>query len=102
MRITARVEKLLELQSGTTKAGKQWKKQPILVSQKDEFHNELLIEMWNDNIMDLNEGQNYEFDIVIKSREWNGKYYTNVSCNNVSSFTDDESDINNHDNFKPF
>jgi hypothetical protein len=92
MRITARVEKLLELQSGTTKAGKQWKKQQILVSQKDEFHNELLIEMWNDNIMDMNEGQNYEFDIVIKTREWNGKYYTNVSCNNVGKVMGDDAD----------
>lgn len=94
MRIIARVEKVLELQSGTAKSGTKWKKQPILVSQKDEFKNELLIEMWNDNIMDLNEGENYEFEIVMKSREWNGKYYTNVSCNYVGKAMEDDADDN--------
>ena len=92
MRIIARLDKILELQSGTTKAGKQWKKQPMLVSQKDEFHSELLIEMWNDNIIELKEGNNYKFEIAIKSREWNGKYYTNVSSSNVAKVMEDDTD----------
>ena len=84
MKITARVNEVLEIQSGTTKAGKEWKKQGVLVHQFNEFKDELLIDLWNDNIVDLDDGKTYDFDITIKSREWNGKYFTNVSCNSIS------------------
>jgi len=102
MRIIARVKKVMDLQKGKSAKG-EWKKQSVLVTQTGtDFKDELLIDFWNDNIKSLTIGKNYTFDLILKSREYNEKYYTNVSCNYVSSYTDDESDINNHDNFKPF
>ena len=93
MKIIARVDKLLELQSGTTKAGKQWKKQSVLVTQTGTaFKDVVLIDFWNQNIIDLNEGENYNFEIVIKSREYNGKYYTNVNCNYVGKVMEGNAD----------
>ena len=84
MKITARVNKVLELQSGETKAGKEWKKQGILVHQFNDFKDELLIDMWNDNIVKVEKGKTYEFEVNIKSKEWKDKYFTNVSCNYLS------------------
>ena len=83
MRITARVSKILDLQKGESSNG-EWKKQSVLVTQtSNAFKDELIMDFWNDKIQKLEEGANYEFDIVIKSREYNGKYYTNVNCINV-------------------
>ena len=86
MRIIAKVRKIFELQTGTSKNGNQWKKQSLLVSQSDNsFNDELMIDMWNDSIKEVEEGTTYDFDIIIKSKEWNGKYYTNVNCKSAYS-----------------
>ena len=93
MKILARVQKILELQSGTSKNGNQWKKQSLLVSQLDnDFKDELMIDMWNNSIKEVKEGAAYEFEITLKSREWNGKYFTNINCTNAYSIhsTNDE------------
>ncbi|MBC8265444.1 MAG: DUF3127 domain-containing protein [Flavobacteriales bacterium] len=84
MKITAIVTDVLEIQSGTNKAGKEWKKQGVLVKQLNDFKGDLLIEFWNDNILEFEKGRSYIFNIIVESREWNGKYFTNVSCNSVS------------------
>ena len=83
MRITARVSKILDLQKGESSNG-EWKKQSVLVTQtSNAFKDELIMDFWNDKIQKLEEGANYEFDVIVKSREYNGKYYTNVNCINV-------------------
>ena len=92
MRIIARVKKVMDLQSGKSAKG-EWKKQSVLVTQTGTaFKDELLIDFWNQNIIDLNEGENYNFEIVIKSREYNGKYYTNVNCNYVGKVMEGNAD----------
>ena len=93
MKITARVQKIFDPQVGTSKNGNEWKKQSLLVTQLDnDFNDELMIDMWNDSIKEVEEGTAYEFDIIVKSKEWNGKYYTNVNCKSAYSIhsTNDE------------
>jgi len=86
MKITARVQKIFDPQVGTSKNGNEWKKQSLLVTQLDnDFNDELMIDMWNDSIKEVEEGTAYEFDIIVKSKEWNGKYYTNVNCKSAYS-----------------
>ena len=83
MRIKARVSKVLDLQKGESANG-EWKKQSVLVTQtQNAYKDDLMIDFWNDKIQELKEGVNYDFDIIVKSREYNGKYYTNVNCINV-------------------
>tara|TARA_R100000808_G_scaffold3790_1_gene13032 strand:- start:36 stop:335 length:300 start_codon:yes stop_codon:yes gene_type:complete len=83
MRITARVSKVMDLQKGESANG-EWKRQSVLVTQtSNAFKDDLVIDFWNDKIQELKEGRNYDFEIVIKSREYNGKYYTNVNCISV-------------------
>ena len=90
MKITARVDKILDLQSGTAKSGDVWKKQGVIVHQFNKFKDDLLIDMWNDGIIKVEEGKTYDFEVTIKSREYNGKYYTNINCNSLSSANKDE------------
>ena len=94
MRITARVSKVMDLQSGKSVKG-EWKKQSVLVTQtENDFKDELLIDFWNDSITSFEVGRNYDFDIIIKSREYNGKYYTNVSCKYISPVVAETNDDN--------
>lgn len=92
MRIIARVSKVLDLQKGESANG-EWKRQSVLVTQtSNAFKDDLVIDFWNDKIQELKEGRNYDFEIVIKSREYNGKYYTNVNCINVFKSTPETED----------
>lgn len=91
MRIIARVSKILDLQKGESANG-EWKRQSVLVTQtSNAYKDDLMIDFWNDKIQEiminnLKEGTNYDFEIIIKSREYNGKYYTNVNCINVFKY----------------
>tara|TARA_Y100001963_G_scaffold146305_1_gene221068 strand:- start:71 stop:379 length:309 start_codon:yes stop_codon:yes gene_type:complete len=102
MKIIARVKKVMDLQKGKSAKG-EWKKQSVLVTQTGtDFKDELLIDFWNNNIKSLTIGKNYTFELILKSREYNEKYYTNVSCKYVSPYTDDEIDEDIDDNDNPF
>tara|TARA_Y100001938_G_C7971170_1_gene369408 strand:+ start:443 stop:736 length:294 start_codon:yes stop_codon:yes gene_type:complete len=79
MKIIGRVSKIMDLQSGKSAKG-EWKKQSVLITQTEtDFKDDLLIDFWNDKIVNLEVGKNYIFYLNVKSREYNEKYYTNVS-----------------------
>ena len=93
MKIKARIQKILEVQTGTSKAGREWKKQAFIVTQFNSFKDDLYCEMWNKDIDLLTvrkEGETVEMELLIKSREWNGKYYTNVNCSLITPVNDEE------------
>ena len=87
MKIKARIKKILEVETGTSKSGTTWRKQNFIVNQFTPFKDELCCSIFNDNISlmaNRKEGETVELELTIKSREWNGKYYTNVNCDMIS------------------
>ena len=85
MKIIGRVSKIMDLQSGKSAKG-EWKKQSVLITQTEtDFKDDLLIDFWNDKIVNLEVGKNYIFYLNVKSREYNEKYYTNVSSYKIES-----------------
>ena len=86
MKIKARIKKILEIETGTSKSGTTWKKQNFIVNQFTPFKDELCCSIFNDNISlmaNRKEGETVDLELTIKSREWNGKYYTNVNCDMI-------------------
>ena len=75
--------KKLPVQSGTTKAGKEWQTQDILIEQTEtEFDKELVITFFGDkmkSIRDIQEGQLVDINYNATSKEFNGRYYTNLN-----------------------
>lgn len=82
------VEKLA-VETGTTKAGKNWKKQTIIVEETEsQYPKQVAVTVWND-VVDKVESKNIG-DIVncaikIESREYNNRWYTDVSAFAVHS-----------------
>jgi hypothetical protein len=77
-----------EVTEGTSSKG-AWKKQSIVVRENgDKFETDIAVELWNDNVGKASPGQTVECDVDVTSREYNGKYYTNVKAWKVTASGD--------------
>ncbi len=81
MQLTARLVQLLPLQSGTGKNG-QWKKQDIIVETEATYPKKVCISVWGDKIdtASLQPGSSLKIDFDVESREFNGRWYTDVKA----------------------
>jgi len=94
MTIKGRILKILDVEKGTSKAGKDWKKQNIVIQNfDDKFNQELCITLFGE-YMDLLNGNNVndvvEIDLSLRSREYNGKYYHDISAVGMIGITNHE------------
>jgi hypothetical protein len=81
MQLTAKLTHVLPLQTGTGKNG-EWKKQDIIVETEGQYSKKLCISIWGDKIdaKQLQSGNMLKIDFDIESREYNGKWYTDVKA----------------------
>lgn len=81
MQLTAKLIQVLPLQTGTGKNG-QWKKQDIIVETEGQYPKKICVSIWgeriDDNQLQVNNMLKLEFDV--ESREFNGKWYTDVKA----------------------
>jgi len=81
MQLTAKLVQLLPLQTGTGKNG-QWKKQDIIVETEATYPKKVCISVWGDKIetASLQTGSLLKIDFDVESREFNGRWYTDVKA----------------------
>mgnify|MGYP001260135627 CR=1 FL=1 len=81
MEIKGKIIKLLPLQTGTSARG-EWRKQEFIIETQGQYPKQVCLYMWGDAIDNskLQEGRDVTASIEIESREYNGKYYTNVKA----------------------
>ena len=84
MEVTGKLVKILDLEEGTSKAGKSWQKQCIIVEQSlptgVEYGKEVVITFFGDKIKQLRDVElgDIQVSVNLSSREFNGKYYHNI------------------------
>jgi len=81
MELSGKISKILPLQTGQGKNG-IWKKQDYLLEYGDQFPKQLCFNLWGDKIdqFSLMENENVTIHFDVESREFNGKYYTDVKA----------------------
>ncbi|HMG66772.1 MAG TPA: DUF3127 domain-containing protein [Chitinophagaceae bacterium] len=81
MQLTAKLIQLLPLQSGTGKNG-QWKKQDIIVETEATYPKKICVSVWGDKIDagQLQPGNQLKIDFDVESREYNGRWYTDIKA----------------------
>ncbi len=107
--INGKLSQILPLQTGTGKNG-EWKKQEFIIETDDQFPKQVCMNMWGDKIDELKNlsiGQNIKASVNIESREFNGRWYTDIKVwkldaagagvpsNNATPITSDPEFINN-------
>lgn len=82
MEVTGKVLQKFPIESGTSKNGKGWKKQHILIETLETYPKKIYLSFFGDKIDAISNvyvGAKVTVSINIESREYNGKYYTEVS-----------------------
>ncbi|MBI3136995.1 MAG: DUF3127 domain-containing protein [Sphingobacteriales bacterium] len=81
MQLTAKLIQLLPLQTGNGKNG-QWKKQDIIVETSGQYPKKVCVSIWGDKINEsvLKTGAMLNISFDVESREYNGRWYTDVKA----------------------
>ena len=82
MQLTLKLTQLLPLQTGTGKNG-EWRKQDIIVeTMQEQYPKKICVSVWGDKIdsVALSVGQVLRIDFDVESREYNGRWYTDVKA----------------------
>jgi hypothetical protein len=79
--LTGTVKQILEEQSGTSKNG-EWRKQEFILETEGNYPKPVCIVQWGDNIdqFGIQEGERITAHVDIQSREYNGRWYTDVKA----------------------
>ena len=97
MEIKGKVLQLLDIQTGEGKNG-TWKKQDFVIETTDsKYPKKVCITVWGDKIdqFQLKDGEDVTASIEIESREFNGKWYTNVQAWRVQKGTGSQDGVDN-------
>ena len=79
--ITGTVKQVLEEQSGESQRG-PWRKQEFILETEGQYPKEICIVQWGEKIdeFDIQEGERLTAHVDIQSREYNGRWYTDVKA----------------------
>jgi len=102
MQLTAKIIQLLPLQTGTGKNG-EWKKQDIIVETDGQYPKKVCISIWGDKINEqqLSIGNTLTIDFDIESREFSGRWYTDLKAWKIEVANQNTSSAKNLDNIEP-
>lgn len=82
MELEGKIVAVLELQKGNTAKG-EWKKQNIVIETLSDFPKKVCVTVWGDKVASLASmaiGERVSLSVDIESREFNGKWYTDVKA----------------------
>lgn len=113
MQLSGKLLQLLPLQTGQGKNG-PWKKQEVILETEGQYPKKVCVAIWGDKADEkiLQIGNSLKIDFDVESREYNGRWYTDVKAWKVepassASFSDADpmppgDPIDNLDNDLPF
>jgi len=82
--IKGNVSNILPVESGTSKAGKEWKKQGFIINTGAQFNPDICFSVFGEDklqmVAGLSIGEEVEVHFNLSSREFNGKYYHNIDA----------------------
>ena len=81
VQLTGEVVEILEEQSGESSNG-PWRKQDFILETDGQYPRKVCITQWGDRIeeFDVQEGETLTVHVDIESREFKGKWYTDVKA----------------------
>lgn len=83
LEVTGRIIQKLELQSGISKTGSSWQKQEFVIETMEQYPKKICANLWGDKIDALTNlaiGDTVVVSFNLESREFNGKWYTDVKA----------------------
>ena len=83
LQIKGKVQKILQPESGVSRAGKEWKKQEFVIETEEQFPKMVCFTLFNDKsslVEGISVGEEVEVYFNLESREYNGKWFHNINA----------------------
>ena len=82
MEISGKIIAILPMQGGTSKSGNEWKKQDYILETHDQYPKKVCFNLWGEKVdqFAIQSGEELTVSFDIESREFNGKWYTNINA----------------------
>jgi len=85
LELNGKIKVIAEVQEGTAKSGNAWKKCGFVVTTAGEYPKDIYFSVFGeekvDNLLKFNKvGQDVDVSFNVESREYNGKYYTDLQA----------------------
>ena len=81
MEITGKVVAVLELVSGTSNAGNPWQKREFVIETPGQYPKKICLQLFGDKVNECpNVGEEVKVSFDAESREWNGKWFTQLNA----------------------
>lgn len=86
MEITGKIVQTLPKQTGNAKNGTTWEKQEFIIEVPGQYPKKVCFNLWGDKISKFNiqDGQDLTISVDVESREYNGRWYTDIRAWNVA------------------
>jgi len=89
LEVKGKITKVLDVESGVSQAGKEWKKQTFVIDTGDQYNPEIAFSIFGeekvDNFSKFNKvGDEVEVSFNASSREYNGRYFHNLDAWRIS------------------
>ena len=103
MELTGKITHVLPEQSGTSQRG-PWRKQEYVIEIPGDYPKQVCFMAWGDKIDEfgIQEGQELTVHFDLQSREYNGRWYTDVKAWRIQAGQDQASDEAAADGPPPF
>lgn len=91
MEIIGKLLQKLQVQSGIGRTGNSWQKQEFVVETIEQYPKKVCANLWGDKLDMLdkvNIGDTVKVSFSLESREFNGKWYTDVKAWKIELSTD--------------
>lgn len=84
MKLIGKITKVMDVQTGTSEKGNEWKKQTIVVMDDNPnvaYPDEMVLDIWNDHIpaSPLVVGQHVEAFFSVRTRSYNDKLFNDFN-----------------------
>lgn len=81
MEIQGKVIAALPMESGTSKAGNAWQKRNFVIETPGQYPKKVCMQLFGDKVNDCpNVGEEVKVSFDIDSREYNGRWYTQLNA----------------------
>ena len=98
MEINGKITELLTEKTGQSANG-PWRKQEYILETDEQYPKKICFMVWGDKIDQFNikKGENLIVSVDLESREYNGRWYTDVKAWKVSRYDDRVGDADGSD-----
>ena len=81
LELSGKILQIMNETSGQSKTGNTWVKQEFVMETMDKFPKKVMISLMGDKVQELKKfktGDDVTASLNIESREWNGRWYTDI------------------------